>query len=318
MHYPLGDTRKLREEFGFALCLQSADAVADMTDWSSSKWTVGTRSVRKPIRLAEPVVFPRDTSGADGSAVRIVPPEYTGEFDNVTGDPGVARVERGESVRGVPGSDDTVLARPGEPHHVQLRRTCSTISFRSDRELMRMVSTKQVGTIGHRFYNNMTVMKELAKAIPGQTPESFEHQMNGTPLPDGYRAPRMSAADALAGARAACQGRPADRRARARGVRHGAASRAVGRRPPRPASALRPQTAGPHRADHRHGGAGVGHQLHEHVRGQSPHEPHRAALRRRRRDECAHRDPESAQRRPARRACASSPTSSRPTTVCAG
>ena len=61
--------------------------------------------------------------------------------------------------------------------------------FPLDPELTRMVSTKQVGTIGHRLYNNMTVMKELAKAIPGQTPESFEHQMNGTPLPDGYRPP---------------------------------------------------------------------------------------------------------------------------------
>ena len=73
MHYPLGDTRKLREEFGFTCAYSSADAVADMTDWSSSKWTVGTRSIRKPIRLAEPVVYPRDTSGPDGSAVRIVP-----------------------------------------------------------------------------------------------------------------------------------------------------------------------------------------------------------------------------------------------------
>jgi len=80
--------------------------------------------------------------------------------------------------------------------------------FPLDRELMWMVSAKQVGTIGHRFYNNMTVMKKLANAIPGQTPESFEHQMNGTPLPDGYRAPRMSGADAVAAARAAAKGGP--------------------------------------------------------------------------------------------------------------
>jgi len=73
---------------------------------------------------------------------------------------------------------------------------------------MRMVSTKQVGTIGHRLYNNMTVMKELAKAIPGQTPESFERQMNGTPLPEGYRQPRMSAADAVAALQAGLKGGP--------------------------------------------------------------------------------------------------------------
>ena len=166
---------------------------------------------------------------------------------------------------------------------------------------MRMVSTKQVGTIGHRLYNNMTVMKELAKAIPGQTPESFEHQMNGVPLPEGYRSPRVSAADALAGARAALKGGP-----QIAGLGHEVAdmerrAEQLGRRPSRPANAFRRQTAGPHGADHRHGGARVGHQPHEHVRRQSPHEPHRAALRRRRRDERARRDTEPAQRRPAGR-----------------
>ena len=31
LHYPLGDTRKLREDFGFRCAYSSADAVADMT-----------------------------------------------------------------------------------------------------------------------------------------------------------------------------------------------------------------------------------------------------------------------------------------------
>ncbi|MGO9098463.1 MAG: NAD-dependent epimerase/dehydratase family protein [Mycobacterium sp.] len=207
MHYPLGDTRKLREEFRFTCAYSSADAVADMTDWSSSKWTVGTRSVRKPIRLAEPVVYPRDTSGPDGSAVRIVPPEYTGEFDNITGDPALPEWSAANLSEAFPG--------PMTPFSLGLatRITFSAANlldhlFPLDPELTRMVSTKQVGTIGHRFYNNMTVMKELVKAIPGQTPESFEHQMNGAPLPDGYRPPRMSAADVLASARAALKGGP--------------------------------------------------------------------------------------------------------------
>jgi nucleoside-diphosphate-sugar epimerase/phosphohistidine swiveling domain-containing protein len=207
MHYPRGDTRKLREDFGFTCAYSSADAVADMTDWSSSKWTVGARSVRKPIRLAEPVVYPRDTSGPDGSGVQIVPPEYTGEFDNVTGDPALPEWSAANLSEAFPG--------PMTPFSLGLatRIMFSAANvldhlFPLDPELMMMVSTKQVGTIGHRLYNNMTVMKELAHAIPGQTPESFEHQMNGVPLPEGYRPPRMSAADALAGARAALKGGP--------------------------------------------------------------------------------------------------------------
>ena len=207
MHYPLGDTRKLHEEFGFHCAYSSADAVADMTDWSSSKWTVGTRSVRKPVRLAEPAVYPRDTSGSHGSAVRIVPPEYAGEFDNVTGDPALPEWSAANLSEAFPG--------PMTPFSLGLatRILFSGANlldslFPLEPGLMRMVSTKQVGTIGHRLYNNMTVMKELAKAIPGQTPESFEHQMNGVPLPAGYRSPRVSAADALAGARAALKGGP--------------------------------------------------------------------------------------------------------------
>jgi nucleoside-diphosphate-sugar epimerase/phosphohistidine swiveling domain-containing protein len=207
MHYPLGDTRKLREEFGFACAYSSAQAVADMADWSSSKWTVGTRSLRKPIRLAEPVVYPRDTCGPDGSAVRIVPPEYTGEFDNVTGDPALPEWSAANLSEAFPG--------PMTPFSLGLAARIMFSGanlldhlFPLDRELVRMVSTKQVGTIGHRLYNNMTVMKELAKAIPGQTPESFEHQMNGTPLPAGYRAPRMTAAEALTLIRAGFKGGP--------------------------------------------------------------------------------------------------------------
>ncbi len=207
MHYPLGDTRRLREDFGFDCAYSSAEAVADMTDWSSGKWTVGTRSVRKPIRLAEPVVFPRDTCGPDGSSVRIVPPEYTGEFDNVTGDPALPEWSAANLSEAFPG--------PMTPFSLALaNRTLFSAAnlldhlFPLDGELTAMVSAKQVGTIGHRFYNNMTVMKELANAIPGQTPESFEHQMNGTPLPEGYRPPRMSVADAVAGARAAAKGGP--------------------------------------------------------------------------------------------------------------
>ncbi|AEF37741.1 conserved hypothetical protein [Mycolicibacter sinensis] len=207
LHYPLGDTRKLREEFRFRCAYSSADAVADMTDWSSSTWTVGTRSVRKPLRLGVPAVHPRHTSGAGGSVTRIVPPEYTGEFDNVTGDPELPEWSAANLSEAFPG--------PMTPFSLGLANRILFSGanmldhlFPMDRDLIATVSTKQVGTIGHRLYNNMTVMKRLAGAIPGQTPESFELQMNGTPLPEGYQAPPMSRADLLAGVQAAVKGGP--------------------------------------------------------------------------------------------------------------
>ncbi|MGV0577839.1 NAD-dependent epimerase/dehydratase family protein [Mycolicibacterium elephantis] len=207
LHYPLGDTRKLKEQFGFQCAFSSADAVADMTDWSSSMWTLGARSVRKPMRLAGPAVFPRNTSGADGSATRIVPPEYTGEFDSVTGDPELPEWSAANLSEAFPG--------PMTPFSLGLANRILFSGanmlnrlFPLDRELSAMVNSKQVGTIGHRLYNNMTVMKRLADAIPGQTAESFEHQMNGTPLPDGYRPPPLSRTDLAAGIKAALKGGP--------------------------------------------------------------------------------------------------------------
>ncbi|MGV0643910.1 NAD-dependent epimerase/dehydratase family protein [Mycolicibacterium sp. XJ2546] len=207
LHYPLGDNRKLREQFGFRCAYSSADAVADMTDWSSSMWTVGARSMRKPVRLAAPSVYPRDTSGPDGSAIQIVPPEYTGEFDSITGDPALPEWSAANLSEAFPG--------PMTPFSLGLANrilfsgaNMLDYLFPLDPELAAVVNCKQVGTIGHRLYNNMTAMKKLASAIPGQTPESFEHQMNGTPLPEGYRPPPLSRADLLAAARAALKGGP--------------------------------------------------------------------------------------------------------------
>ncbi len=207
LHYPLGDSNRLRHEFGFTCAYSSAEAIADMIDGSSTAWTVGARSVRKPIRLAVPAVLPRDTAGADGSAVRIVPEEYTGEFDSVTGDPALPEWSAANLSEAFPG--------PMTPFSLGLAQRIMFSGanmldylFPLNRDLIRIVSTKQVGTIGHRLYNNMTVMKELATAIPAQTPESFELQMNGTPLPDGYRPPPLSLADVVSGAKAAIKGGP--------------------------------------------------------------------------------------------------------------
>ncbi|OBK96473.1 hypothetical protein A5645_08505 [Mycobacterium asiaticum] len=205
--YPLGDTRKLRQDFGFTCAYSSAEAAADMTDSSSAAWTVGSRSIRKPSRLATPVIHPRETSASDGSAVQIVPPEYTGEFDNVTGDPALPEWTAANLAEAFPG--------PMTPFSLGLANRIMLsganqfeLIFPLKPELAWTVSTKKVGTIGHRLYNNLTVMKELAKAIPGQTPESIEHEVNGTALPDGYRSPPITIADAFMGARTVLKSGP--------------------------------------------------------------------------------------------------------------
>lgn len=207
LHYPLGDTAKLRNEFGFTCAYSSADAVADMIDGSSTVWTVGSRSIRKPRRLANPVVHPRDTTAPDGSAVQIAPAEYTGEFDNGSADPAYPEWTAANLSEAFPG--------PMTPFSIELAARIISSGqnmvnqlFSLDAELAELVNTKMVGVIGHRPYLNMTIMRKLAVALPGQTPEGFERQMTGAPLPDGYRAPRMSVADARAALRAATKAGP--------------------------------------------------------------------------------------------------------------
>ncbi|SBS79129.1 conserved hypothetical protein [uncultured Mycobacterium sp.] len=207
MHYPLGDTRRLREEFGFTCAYSSADAVADMTGTSSRVWTVGSRSIRKPVRLAMPDVYPRDTAGPDGHAAQIVPPEYTGEFDNGTADPAFPEWTAANLSEAFPG--------PMTPFSIGLAMRIMFSGanmvnqlFSLDADLADQVNTKQVASIGHRLYNNMSIMKRLAEAIPGQTAESFEQQMNGTPLPEGYRPPKMTRAEARTAAATAWRGAP--------------------------------------------------------------------------------------------------------------
>lgn len=207
MHYPLGETRRLRDDFGFTCSYSSADAVADMRDWSSSRITLGLRSFRKPTRLAEAVAHPRVITGGEGAAETIVPEEYTGEFDNVTGDPELPEWTAANLSEAFPG--------PMTPLSLGLaiRITFSAANlvtklFPIDENLARAVSTQQVASIGHRLYNNMTLMTELAKSIPGQTPESFNNEMHGTPLPAGYRPPRLTPKEAWTAVRAALMAGP--------------------------------------------------------------------------------------------------------------
>ncbi len=207
LHYPMGDTRRLREEFRFRCAYSSADAVADMIDGAGSAWTIGSRSIRMPHRLANPVVFPLDNSGPDGSTVEIMPPECTGEFDNVTADPAYPEWTAANVSEAFPG--------PMSPFSLGLAikimasgQNMVNQLFSLDPELANLVDTKIIASIGHRVYLNMTVMRKLAQALPGQTPESFEQQMSGKPLPADYRPPKMTKAEALTALRALLRAGP--------------------------------------------------------------------------------------------------------------
>jgi nucleoside-diphosphate-sugar epimerase/phosphohistidine swiveling domain-containing protein len=194
LYYPLGDSRKLRDEFGFRCAYTSAEAVADMVDGSSSVWTLGSKSIRKPRRLATPVVYPLDTAAPDGSAAQILPTDYTGEFDNGTADPAYPEWTAANLSEAFPGPM-TPFSLGLATRIISSGQNMVNQLFTLDEALAALVNTKVVGVVGHRLYLNMTIMRRLAEALPAQTPEGFEHQMTGAPLPPGYRAPKMTGAE---------------------------------------------------------------------------------------------------------------------------
>lgn len=207
LHYPLGDTRRLREEFGFRCAYSSADAVADMIDGAGSTWTIGSRSIRKPHRLAKPVVHPIVNSAPDGSSVEIMPAEYTGEFDNGTADPDYPEWTAANVSEAFPGPM-TAFSLGLAIRIMASGQNMVNQIFPLDADLAALVDTKIIASIGHRVHLNMTVMRRLADALPGQTPESFEQQMNGKPLPAGYRPPKMTASEAVTALRAVLKAGP--------------------------------------------------------------------------------------------------------------
>ena len=66
-----------------------------------------------------------------------------------------------------------------------------------DEKVRDNVRRRQLAIFGHRFYQNVSVLGEMASAMPGQTPEDFNHQINGEPYPEGYVRPRFSLRDGL-------------------------------------------------------------------------------------------------------------------------
>ncbi|MFE9322580.1 NAD-dependent epimerase/dehydratase family protein [Nocardia sp. NPDC052278] len=190
LHYPLGDTARLKNDFGFTCAYSSAEAAADMADWSKSAIYLGPKAIRKPLRLDTPTVLPPRHASDDGRSEHIIPRELAGEFDTVDSDPDFPEWTAANLSEAFPGPMTPLSL--GVAHRVMFSSAnMVTRLVPVDERVAELVSTKQVGVIGHRLYNNVSIMHELVTSIPGQTREAFDNQMHGTPLPEGYTPPKL-------------------------------------------------------------------------------------------------------------------------------
>lgn len=196
VHWPLADTTRLREEFGFRLAFSSAEAIADQGRGSTTHIVLGMKEFRRPTKLD--TAWARDAAQADegGRSIRVLPSEVHGEFDTAMADPDYPEWTCANLAEAFPG--------PMTPLSLELIKQAlftgadqvARILPLSDR-IRDNIRRRQLGVFGHRFYQNVSVLSEMAAGLPGQTPEDFDHQINGEPYPDDYLRPKLAVADVL-------------------------------------------------------------------------------------------------------------------------
>ncbi|MCX2930643.1 NAD-dependent epimerase/dehydratase family protein [Mycobacterium sp. CVI_P3] len=196
LHWPLADTTRLKEDFGFTVGYSSADAIADQGRNATSHFVLGMREIRRPFKLDRTTPCDAAQSDAEGRSIDVVTGEARGEFDTPRADPGYPEWTCANLAEAFPG--------PMTPLSLELVREALFSGADQVARLLPLddrikdnVRRRQIGVFGHRFYQNLSVLSEMASAIPGQTAEDFEHQINGKPYPPGYERPRQSPRDVV-------------------------------------------------------------------------------------------------------------------------
>ncbi len=194
LHWPLADTTRLKDDFGFRLGYSSAEAIADQGRHSTSYFVLGMKEIRRPTKLGR--THPRRPAQADaaGRYIDVLSSGACGEFDTPRADPNYPEWTCANLEEAFPG--------PMTPLSLELTRAAL---FGGADQVARIlpvpqrvrdnIRRRQLGVFGHRLYQNVSVLREMAAAVPGYTPEDFDHQINGQPFPNDYVRPRLRLRD---------------------------------------------------------------------------------------------------------------------------
>ncbi|MDQ2638298.1 MAG: NAD-dependent epimerase/dehydratase family protein, partial [Actinomycetota bacterium] len=194
LHWPIADTTRLKQDFGFELAYTSAEAIADQGRHATSHLVLGMKELRRPTKLDRARPHPAAQAGVDGRSLQVVSGEASGEFDTPRADPSYPEWTCANLEEAFPG--------PMTPLSLELTRDALftgadqvALLLPLDEQIRDNVRRRQLAIFGHRFYQNVSVLREMASATPGQTPEDFEHQINGRPYPPDYVRPRPTIRD---------------------------------------------------------------------------------------------------------------------------
>lgn len=195
-HWPLADTTSLHNDFGFRCAWSNSDAVTDTRRSLITYMNIGPVATRRRsyVPFTEPGWRPDMSSAGDRELEAIGPAEYRGEFDDAV-DPKMSTFTATNVGEAFPG--------PMTPLSLQIGllslRAGSEVAGRLvglDGELAHETQARSMCSFGHRVYLNVSVIRGVFDRMPGSTPEQADAQYLGKPLPEGYKQPPPSWADA--------------------------------------------------------------------------------------------------------------------------
>lgn len=180
---PVGDTQRMRDEWGFHCGWTGAEALEDLARVSTRFWFLGNRKVHLPWRLRwAPTDVPADMPAYDGGTLAHAgPPGDRGSLDTLVDSrfPIYTAANLGEAFPG-----------PMTPLSLDLNATtmrgCADHTTRllglADPEATELRS-RPIGVFASRMYGNVSVLREMAKSLPGSSPEEFDRQYLGIDAP---------------------------------------------------------------------------------------------------------------------------------------
>lgn len=194
LHWPVADTTRLNGELGFEPAWSSREAIDDQGRTNRGYTFLALKRMRNLTALDRTVERPAPFVGEQEGAERL--PGQLGEFDTPNPDPDFPEWTCSNLAEAFPG--------PMTPLSLQLASDTILMSAEVVARMLPLpervkdlVRHKQVGIFGHQLYQNTSVMREMVVSVPGQTPEDFDHQINGRDYPEGWERPRTTPGDLL-------------------------------------------------------------------------------------------------------------------------
>ncbi|TAM64481.1 NAD-dependent epimerase/dehydratase family protein [Mycobacterium sp.] len=174
LNFPLVETTRLTEEFGFHCAWSSRQCVEDFGRTNRSHVFLGTRRV--PVPWCFPWAWVPEPPIADGR--RSAAPEgLSGEFDT-TVDPNWQVFTAANTSEAFPGPM-TPLSLELAIEALRAGGTQAAEVLRLDGELKRALTQEQVGSFGHGIYANLSVIYAMGEAMPGGGASAWQDMLFG-------------------------------------------------------------------------------------------------------------------------------------------